>query len=87
MERINHLYRNNGDGTFANVTLSAGVDNGQKASFQSVWMDIDEDGWQDLYVINDLDPGNAMYRNNGDGTFTDMAEEMELLLAYEHPMS
>lgn len=87
MERINHLYRNNGDGTFANVTLSAGVDNGQKASFQSVWMDIDDDGWQDLYVINDLDPGNAMYRNNGDGTFTDMAEEMELLLAYEHPMS
>jgi len=87
LNRLNRLYRNNGDGTFTDVTLSAGVGNGQKASFQSVWIDIDLDGWPDLYVINDFMPGNALYRNNGDGTFTDMAQEMGLLLAQEHPMS
>lgn len=84
--RVNRLFNNNGDGTFTDVTFLAGVDNGQQASFRSVWMDVDLDGWPDLYVINDFLPGNALYRNNGDGTFTDMAEELGLLLPFEDSM-
>jgi hypothetical protein len=85
--RWNQLYRNNGDGTFTDVTIAAGVGNGMRASFQSVWIDVDVDGWPDLFVINDFAPGNALFRNNGDGTFTDIAEEAGLLLPFEHPMS
>jgi hypothetical protein len=86
-DKINHLYRNNGDGTFMDVTLAAGVGNGMLASFQSVWQDVDLDGWPDLYVINDLAGANALYRNNQNGTFTDIAEEANLAEAPEHSMS
>jgi hypothetical protein len=96
----NVLYRNDGDGTFADVTKTAGVEDpgwGQSCSF----LDYDKDGWLDLYVQNYLDfdvtrqvesyiyvgdrkvidypapagfKGSAdhLYRNNGDGTFSDM---------------
>jgi hypothetical protein len=70
---LNHLYRNNGDGTFTDVTLQAGVGDGFKTSFQSLWFDHDQDGWPDLYIINDRPPFNSLYRNNGDGTFTNIA--------------
>jgi len=73
----NELYRNNGDGTFSETTIIAGVGNGLQQSFQSSWIDINNDGWMDLHVINDrLDMPNAFYINNGDGTFIDMAEYM-----------
>ena len=73
-EKLNHLYRNNGDGTFTDVTLAAGVDDGLKPSLQSLWFDHDMDGLPDLYVINDRTPNfNSLYRNNGDGTFTNIA--------------
>lgn len=85
--KINHLYHNNGDGTFTDVTLFAGVGNGMEASFQSVWQDVDLDGWPDLYVINDLAGANALYRNNRDGTFTDIAVQANLAEAPEHCMS
>lgn len=85
--KLNHLYRNNGNGTFTDVTLQAGVGNGLKASFRSVWMDVDLDGWPDLYVINDFEAANALFRNNGDGTFTDMAVSMGLAETGEHCMS
>jgi hypothetical protein len=85
--KLNHLYRNNGDGTFTDMTLAAGVGDGLKASFQSAWVDFDEDGWPDLYVINDFEPSNSLYRNNGDGTFTDMAQELGLAETGEHCMS
>lgn len=85
--KLNHLYRNNGDGTFTDVTLVAGVGNGLRASFQSVWVDFDQDGWQDIYVINDFAASNALYHNNGDGTFTDMALELGLAETGEHCMS
>lgn len=68
----NYLLRNNGDGTFTNVAPQAGVSNGMKATFESVWHDFTEDGWPDLYVINDLGQGNDLYINNGDGTFMDV---------------
>lgn len=73
VDRYNQLYKNNGNGTFTNVTLQAGVGNGIKASFQSVWFDYNLDGLLDLYVINDrIFWANALYQNNGDGTFTDV---------------
>jgi len=85
--KLNHLYRNNGNGTFTDVTLQAGVGDGLKASFRSVWMDVDLDGWPDLYVINDFAPSNSLYRNNGNGTFTNMALELGLAETGEHCMS
>jgi hypothetical protein len=85
--KLNHLYRNNGDGTFTDVTLPAGVGNGLKASFQSTWVDFNEDGWPDIYVINDFADANALFRNNGNGTFTDMALAMGLDETGEHCMS
>lgn len=75
-EYTNHLYRNLGDGTFEDVTLLAGIGDGVKASFQSLFFDYNNDLWPDLYVINDrINVANSLYRNNGDGTFTDASVE------------
>lgn len=65
------LYRNDGDGTFTDVTESAGLYNAGKG-FGAVWGDYDNDGDLDLFVANDTTP-NFLYRNNSDGTFTEMA--------------
>ncbi len=64
------LFRNNGDGTFSDVTRAAGVSNGRMVKGAN-WGDYDNDGDPDLYVSN-IGP-NRLYRNNGDGTFTDVA--------------
>lgn len=69
----NWLFHNNGNGTFTEVGASAGVSNGSLLSFQAKFWDFNEDGWLDLYVINDLNQPSAMYYNNGDGTFTDVS--------------
>jgi len=67
----NSLYRNNGDGTFTDVTERAGV--GHKGyGVGCSAADYDEDGDIDLYVLNY--GANVLYRNNGDGTFTDVSE-------------
>ena len=84
---LNHLYRNNGDGTFTDVTLAAGVGNGIRFSFQATWLDYDLDGWPDLYVINDRTPENTLYRNNGDGTFTDQTAASGTGFPSQEPMS
>lgn len=69
----NHLFRNNGDGTFSDVTRKTGLDvNNTRWSFAASWCDYDRDGDPDLYVANDFGRNN-LYRNNGDGTFTDVA--------------
>ncbi len=70
----NLLYHNNGDGTFAEVAAAAGVDNPTGRSLSATWSDLDDDGWLDLYVANDVSD-NALYRNNGDGTFADISHE------------
>jgi len=67
------LYRNNGDGTFTDVSQAAGVaDDKGYYGLGAVWGDYDNDGKPDLFVANDSTP-NYLYHNNGDGTFTDVA--------------
>ncbi len=69
---FNELFRNNGDGTFTNVSTSAGILQNNYFSFCSSFFDYNNDGWQDIYIANDRDPENQLYRNNGDGTFTEV---------------
>ncbi len=64
------LFRNNHDGTFTDVSKTAGVQNDRWGYGCSV-ADFDNDGWPDLYVGNYGD--NRLYHNNHDGTFTDIA--------------
>jgi enediyne biosynthesis protein E4 len=66
------LYRNRGDGTFENVTERAGLHDPTGKSLGVAILDYDNDGWPDLFVANDTQP-NKLYRNNGNGTFTDNA--------------
>jgi tetratricopeptide (TPR) repeat protein len=69
----NFLMRNNRDGTFSDVTEKCGLNkNNTRYSFCCGWNDYNKDGWPDLYVVNDFGRKN-LYRNNGDGTFTDVA--------------
>jgi Flp pilus assembly protein TadD/peroxiredoxin len=71
----NFLLHNNGDGTFTDVTEQSGVNqNNDRFSFTCGWTDYNHDGWPDLYVVNDFGRKN-LYRNNGNGTFTDVAGE------------
>ena len=72
----NTLYHNNGDGTFTDVTRAAGVADPQ-SSFCAAWADYDNDGYLDLYIADGVigdGAANVLYRNNGDGTFTNTAE-------------
>lgn len=71
----NHLWRNNGDGTFTDVTVQTGTGNGHTSTLAPIWLDYDNDLDQDLYVVNDKYMPNALYRNNGDGTFSDVSVE------------
>jgi len=68
----NRLYRNNGDGTFTDVTEKAGV-RGAGFGMGVAAADYDNDGWVDLYItgVN----RNQLFHNNGDGTFTDVTEK------------
>jgi tetratricopeptide (TPR) repeat protein/peroxiredoxin len=72
----NFMMRNNRDGTFRDVTAETGVNqNNTRYSFCCGWNDFNRDGWPDLYVVNDFGRKN-LYRNNGNGTFTDVAQQM-----------
>ena len=66
------LYRNLGNGTFEDVTMQTGLNNRKGKSLGVAMLDYDDDGWIDLAVANDTEP-NFLYRNNGDGTFTNEA--------------
>jgi tetratricopeptide (TPR) repeat protein len=71
----NFLMHNNGDSTFRDVTEQCGLNkNNTRFSFCCGWSDYNGDGWPDLYVVNDFGRKN-LYRNNGNGTFTDVAKE------------
>ena len=67
-----HLFHNNGNGTFTDVTEKAGVANKNGYfGLASVFVDIDDDGWLDLAVANDSVP-NYLYRNKHNGTFEEI---------------
>src|SRR5216683_87719 len=68
----NALYHNNGDGTFTDVTESAGVP-GTGYGLGCVWGDYDNDGFPDLFVTQY--GRNVLYHNNGHGTFTDVTDK------------
>jgi hypothetical protein len=66
-----HLFHNEGGGTFTDVSAKAGVSDPKGYyGFASVFVDVDDDGWLDLAVANDSVP-KYLYRNNHDGTFED----------------
>ena len=68
-----NLYHNNADGTFTDVSKKASVDDPQnRFGLTAVWSDFNNDGRLDLFVTNDGQP-NYLYRNDGDGRFTDVA--------------
>ncbi|NQU55376.1 MAG: CRTAC1 family protein [Bacteroidetes bacterium] len=69
----NKLYKNNGDGTFTEVSETAGID-ALYWSMAAGAIDLDNDGYQDLFLLN-YGP-NIFYHNNGDGTFSDITESL-----------
>jgi len=71
-----YLFHNNGNGTFTDVTDRSGVAPGPAHGNSATWWDYDNDGWPDLYVANDFDVPDALFHNNRDGTFTDVASRV-----------
>ena len=69
--RENRLYRNDGEGIFADITMQTGLGD-DRNSFSALPLDINYDGLVDLYVANDAQE-NGLFLNNGDGTFSDWA--------------
>ncbi len=77
----NSLMKNNGDGTFTDVTISSGIFS-QNPTQTAVWFDINLDGWIDLFIGNEWSPINNSYcelfLNKGDGSFIDIAQQTGL---------
>ncbi|UCE73840.1 MAG: PKD domain-containing protein, partial [Methanomassiliicoccales archaeon] len=71
------FWRNNGDGTFTNVTVEAGVDESSDPKYSRgvEWADYNDDSWLDIYISNYRQLPNYLYENNGDGTFTDVGSQ------------
>ena len=68
------LCRNNGDGTFTDVTRASGLGAKPSNGLGIVTFDYDDDGWQDIFIANDARP-NSLFHNNRDGTFTEVGYE------------
>jgi len=68
------LFHNRGNGTFEEVTATAGIFDSSSKSLGVAMLDFDQDGWPDLLVANDTQP-NKLYRNQRNGTFRDVAVE------------
>ncbi len=75
----NFLFHNEGEWAFRDVTAETGMSqNNNRYSFDCHWCDFDDDGWPDLYVVNDFGSKN-LYYNKGHGIFTDIAESAGVL--------
>ena len=68
------LFRNDG-GRFVDVSKESGI-YGVGFGLSATWWDYNQDGWVDLWVGNDFDDPDRVYRNNGDGTFTDVVKDI-----------
>jgi enediyne biosynthesis protein E4 len=75
------LFRNNGDGTFTDVSQVSGIAKACGKALGVVAFDFNNDEWPDLYVANDAVP-NFLFKNNHDGTFTECALLAEVALGY-----
>jgi hypothetical protein len=71
------LFRNNGNGTFSDITATCGIFDTSSKSLGVAMVDVDQDGWPDLFVANDTQP-NKLYRNQRNGTFKEIAVEAGL---------
>ncbi|GAB5559206.1 MAG: VCBS repeat-containing protein [Synoicihabitans sp.] len=76
-----HLFRNNGDGTFTDVSADAGI-GGNNLAHSTTWWDYNHDGWPDIYIANDFAPADYLYRNNQDGTFTNVIHDVVPTMPY-----
>ncbi|MEY8847404.1 FG-GAP-like repeat-containing protein [Psychroserpens sp. XS_ASV72] len=75
----NSLYRNNGNGTFSNVTLQTNIQATEDlASYVALPFDINNDGWMDLMVANDFNDPNSLFVNQNGTSFTDQAQSYGL---------
>ena len=74
------LYRNEGNGTFLNVTKTAGIIDPGYYGFAAIFSDLDDDGWLDIYVANDSTP-NLFFHNRRDGTFSERALQSGLAVS------
>ncbi|HKG60754.1 MAG TPA: FG-GAP-like repeat-containing protein [Pyrinomonadaceae bacterium] len=68
----NSLLRNNGNGTFSDVTLEAGLLSIDHPTHSAAWADFDNDGWLDIFIGHERTP-SQLFRNKGDGTFEDVS--------------
>lgn len=80
----NSLVKNNGDGTFTDVTIAAGL-YGEHPTQSAVWLDFNADGWLDLFVGNETHTDKELhpcqlFLNQKDGTFIDVADQLGLTL-------
>jgi hypothetical protein len=71
----NELYRNTCHGTFTNVSREAGILRKAGYGLGVAVADVNDDGWPDIYVSNDIAPNDVLYVNNGEGAFTDRAAQ------------
>ncbi|MDX2361938.1 MAG: CRTAC1 family protein [Crocinitomicaceae bacterium] len=87
VDHFNKYYINQGNGTFIESGIPSGIDNGLQTSFMGAWYDYDEDNDLDLHVINDRSNyADALFRNNNNGTFTDVAATSGVLNDGHNPM-
>ncbi len=70
----NSLLRNNGDGTFSDVTEASGLLSADHRTHSSAWADFDNDGWLDVFVAHEETP-SQLFRNRGNGTFEDVTRK------------
>lgn len=77
---VHALYRNLGDGTFRDVSRSAGIEKAQGHGLSVAWLDYNGDGWEDIFVANDLSP-YMLWHNNGNGTFKEVAMQAGVALS------
>ena len=81
----NFLLLNDGNGSFTEIAEAAGVADGGGMGWGCFFVDYDNDGWEDLYVINDSQfgpVGNKLYKNNGDNTFTLVSDASSPLFSF-----